>query len=50
MKKATGARQAKEIQSRISRRIALWEAGQHTGMVGDTEAKVAAREGRVEWE
>ena len=40
-------RQAKEIWTRISRQLDLWEAVSHAGLVGDIEAKEEKREGRV---
>ena len=48
--KKTGMRQAKEIRARISRRLALWESGSHTGLVGGMEAEGAVREEKVTWE
>ena len=45
-----GARQAKDIRAMISWRMDLWEEGQHAGLVGDTEAEGAAREGKVDRE
>ena len=41
-----GLRRAKEILAWISRRIDLWERGLHVDMVGYTEVKGSAREGR----
>ena len=35
------------IRARITRRMDLWERGQHAGLVGDAEAEGAAREGRA---
>ena len=45
--KTLGVRQAQEIRARITRRMDLWERGQHVGLVGDAEAEEAAREGRA---
>ena len=45
--KTLGICQAREIRTRITRRMDLWERGQHSGLVGDTEAEEAAREGRA---
>ena len=45
--KTLGIRRAREIRARITRRIDLWERGQHAGLVGYAEAKRAAREGRA---
>ena len=42
-----GVRRACEIRARITRRMDLWERGQHAGLVGDAEAEGAAREGRA---
>ena len=39
-------RRAREIRARITRRMDLWERGQHAGLVGDAEAEGAACEGR----
>ena len=36
--KTLGIRRAWEIRARITRRMDLWERGQHAGLVGDTEA------------
>ena len=33
--KTLGIRRAREIRARITRRMGLWERGQHTGLVGD---------------
>ena len=45
--KTVGIRQAREIRAKITRRMDLWERGQHAGLVGDAEAEWAAREGRA---
>ena len=45
--KMLGVRQAREIWARITRRMDLWERGQHAVLVGDVEAEGAAREGRA---
>ena len=45
--KTLGVRRAREIRARITRRMDLWERGQHAGLVGDAEAEGAAREGRA---
>ena len=42
-----GVRRAKEIRARITRWMDLWEMGLHSGLVVDTKAKGAAREGRA---
>ena len=44
--KTLGVHRAKEIRSRITWRMDLWERFLHTGMVGDAEAEEASREGR----
>ena len=41
--KTLGIRRAREIRARITRRMDLWERGQHVGLVGDAEAEGAAR-------
>ena len=41
-----GVRRAREIRARITRRMDLWERGQHAGLVGETEAEGATRKGR----
>ena len=41
-----GVRRAKEIRARITRQMDLSERGLHAGLVGDTEAEGAVREGR----
>ena len=38
---------AKEIWARITRRMDLWERDLHAGIVGDSEAEGATREGRA---
>ena len=38
---------ARDIRSWITRRMDLWEKGQHAGLVGDAESKGAAHEGRA---
>ena len=45
--KTLGIRQAREISSSITRRMDLWERGQHAGLVGDAKAEGAAQEGRA---
>ena len=45
--KRLGVRQAREIRARITRRMDLWDKGQHAGLVGNVEAEGAAREGRA---
>ena len=45
--KTLGVRQAREIRSRITRRMDLWERGQHAGLVGDAKVEGAAQEGRA---
>ena len=45
--KTPGAHQEKDIWSKISRQLYLWDASQHTGMLGDTEAEGEEREGRL---
>ena len=45
--KTLGVRRDREIQVRITRRIDLWDRGLHAGLVGDTEAEGASREGRA---
>ena len=45
--KTLGVRRAQEIHARITRRMDLWERGLHAGLVGDSEAEGAAREGRA---
>ena len=45
--KTLGVRRAREIRDRITWRMDLWERGLHMGMVGDSEAEGAAREGRA---
>ena len=42
--KTLGIRWAREIRSRITRRMDLWERGQYAGLVRDAEAEGAARE------
>ena len=42
-----GNRRAREIWSRITRRMDLWERGLHAGLVGDAKAEEATREGRA---
>ena len=39
-------RPAREIKARITRRMDLWERGQHAGLVGDAKVEGADREGR----
>ena len=46
--KTQGARRAKEIWARITRRMDLWERALHAGLVGYTKAKEDAREGRAD--
>ena len=45
--KLLGVRWAQEIWARITRRMDLWERGQHAGLVEDAEAEGSAREGRA---
>ena len=45
--KTLGVRQAQEIRERITRRMDLWERGQHAGLLGYSEAEGASREGRA---
>ena len=45
--KTLGVRWAREIQAMITRRMYLWERGQHSGLVGDAEAEGDACEGRA---
>ena len=45
--KTLGIRRAQKIWARITRRMDLWERGLHAGLVGDTKAEGAAREGRA---
>ena len=45
--KNLGVCRVREIMARITRRMDLWERGLHAGLVGDAEAKGAAREGRA---
>ena len=40
--KTLGVRRAQEIWARITRRMELWERGQHAGLVGDAETEGAA--------
>ena len=47
--KTLGVRRAREIRARITRRMDLWERGQHAGLVGDAEAEGAARKGRADF-
>ena len=42
-----GVRRAQEIRASITRRMDLWERGQHAGLVGDSEVEGAAQEGRA---
>ena len=42
-----GVRRAKDIRARTTRQMDLSEGGLHAGLVGDAEAKGAAREGRA---
>ena len=42
-----GVCRAKDIRSRITRRMDLWERCIHSGLVGDAEAEGAAREVRA---
>ena len=44
--KVLGIRRAKDIRSRITSRMDLWEMCLHTVLVGDDEAEGAAREVR----
>ena len=45
--KTLGVCQAREIRARITRRMDLWDRGQHAGLVGDAKAEGADREGRA---
>ena len=45
--KTLGVRRARDIRARITRRMELWERGQHAGLVGDADVEGAAREGRA---
>ena len=45
--KKFGLCRAWEIRARITRRVDLWEKGQHAGLVGDAEAEGDAQEGRA---
>ena len=45
--KTLGVRRAREIRARITRRMDLWERGQHAGLVGNAEAEAAAQEVRA---
>ena len=36
--KTLGVRRSRDIQASITRRMDLWERGQHAGLVGDAEA------------
>ena len=45
--KTLGVRPVREIRAWITRRMDLWDRGQHVDLVGDTEAEGAAREGRA---
>ena len=47
LKKTLGVRQSREIRARITRRMDLWERGQHSGLVGDAKVEGAAQEGRA---
>ena len=42
-----GVCRAREIRARITRRMDLWERGQHDGLVGDAESEGAAQEVRA---
>ena len=44
--KTLGVHRAREVNSRISKRMDLWERGLHAVLVGDADAEGAAREGR----
>ena len=44
--KTLGVRWAQEIRARITSRMDLWERCQHAGLVINTKAEGAAREGR----
>ena len=44
--KTSGVRRVREIRARITRRIDLWERGQHAGLVGDAKEEGVAQEGR----
>ena len=45
--KKLGVRRAREIWEQIARSMDLWKRGLHAGLVGDTEAEGADREGRA---
>ena len=45
--KTLGVCRAKDIRTRITRQMDLWERGLHSGLVGDDEAEGATREGRA---
>ena len=47
--KTLGVHRAREIRVRITRRMELWERGQHAGLVGDAEAEGAAQEVRADF-
>ena len=45
--KSLGVRRSQEIRAKITRRMDLWERGQHAGLVGDAKTEGSAREGRA---
>ena len=45
--KMFGVRQDRYIWARITRRMDLWERGQHTGLIGEAEAEGDAKEVRA---
>ena len=45
--KTLGVCQDREIWARITRRMDLWDRGQHAGLVGDAKAEGADQEGRA---
>ena len=46
LRKTLSIHRDREIRARITRRMDLWERGIHAGLVGDSKAEVAARDGR----
>ena len=44
--KTLGIHRARDIRTRVSRRVDLWERGLHTVLVGDMEEEGDATEGR----
>ena len=45
--KMLSVRRSQETRARITRRMDLWERGQHAGLVGDAEAEGSDQEGRA---